>query len=1022
LSSFSLLKANEPSILDKNKSDSVDVIDEAKVNYEKALTLHNAGKYILAESAFLEASEEAEKVNEIKLLAYSYHYLGRIENWKSNYSKSIYYHKKAHKLFKELKNSKYRAISNNQISFAFESLAQYDSAAIYYKRNIEQRENVDFKYTILLSYQRLAGLYSTLNNYKQAYRFLVEGIAYAEETESKLSLAELYYTTGRLFLKSHVNTEIALEYFQEAKNIFAELNNLNFTNLVHLSIADVHLATGNDSLALLNYRKVANSIHESHYASLSQANHKLGMFFKDKNQLDSALIYLQKSIDVMCTVCPEISIHNTLIEASGVYFKNGNDSEAYKYLKRAKKIATESNSGFEMAETYKKLAFYFEAIQKPDSAKHYYLLSHSLAKELGLPKMIKETAESLSNIYYSQHAFQTSSDYLKLADQMNDTLASIEKYKEIAQLEMRFEIEKNEQERKLETNILQSEISKQKLIRNTSIAGTLFLIFIGLLLLKAYRTKKKDNKLLAKQKKEIQDISTQLQESGKRKLDFFTNISHEIRTPLTLIKSPLERILKSDIYGDAIGNQLQIALNNTNKLNRLVNQILDLQKLDEHQLDLDLSEFEIIAFCTEIVSSFEGYCYQSNCSFTFEANIGKALVKFDQGRLLSIMNNLLSNAFKFNKENGLVKFNVDVKDKQLKFKITDTGKGISKEHLEHLGKRYYQFEKPDSGIEGTGIGLAYVKELVDLMKGKIEISSTVNKGTTVSISLPCHEMEILDKKPVKIEKKPDKQIFDQIEKEISDKTENDQVRILIVEDNTELRLFLRDLFSPSFHVVCAKDGQEGMDLALKHLPEIIISDVMMPGIRGNELCKLLKHNISTSHITIILFTAKGTHESIVDGYDCGADDYIVKPFDTDLLVKKVKNIVTTGENNRKQFSFTDIEHTNHIYSEYDKKFLQDCMTIVKDNMSKCNFTVESLADHLNIHRRTLLRKFKALTGKLPIDLIKHARMTHAANLIRSQKYRVNEVAFMVGYEDNNRFSQAFKQFHGQSPSTYNSKN
>jgi transcriptional regulator GlxA family with amidase domain len=140
------------------------------------------------------------------------------------------------------------------------------------------------------------------------------------------------------------------------------------------------------------------------------------------------------------------------------------------------------------------------------------------------------------------------------------------------------------------------------------------------------------------------------------------------------------------------------------------------------------------------------------------------------------------------------------------------------------------------------------------------------------------------------------------------------------------------------------------------------------------------------------------------------------------LVKKVKNIVTTGENNRKQFSFTDIEHTNHIYSEYDKKFLQDCMTIVKDNMSKCNFTVESLADHLNIHRRTLLRKFKALTGKLPIDLIKHARMTHAANLIRSQKYRVNEVAFMVGYEDNNRFSQAFKQFHGQSPSTYNSKN
>ena len=537
------------------------------------------------------------------------------------------------------------------------------------------------------------------------------------------------------------------------------------------------------------------------------------------------------------------------------------------------------------------------------------------------------------------------------------------------------------------------------------------------MLLRAYRSKRKDNKLLARQKAEIQEISKQLQESSKRKLDFFTNISHEIRTPLTLIKSPLERILKTDKNDPETDSQLQIALNNTNKLKELVNQILDLQKLDEKMLGLDLSNFELIAFCQEIVTSFEGYCYQSNCKLIFESNVSEAIVRFDQIRLQSIINNLLSNAFKYNKEGGLVQFKLEVNSSQVKFEIKDKGIGISDEHLKKLGERYYQVEKSNASVEGTGIGLAYVKELVDLMNGSFEISSIVNEGTTVSISLPCDEIEILEETVVKIEIKPKEQLFDQLEEQLSDNT-NGLPSILIVEDNFELRMFLRDLFAPSYHVILAKDGQEGQEMALKYIPDLIISDIMMPRIKGNELCKILKNDINTSHITIILFTAKGSPDSIVDGYDCGADDYIVKPFDTDLLVKKVKNIITTGENARKQFSFTDIERSTSIYSEFDKKFLKDCMSIIKDNFDNSHFTVEFLAEKMNVHRRTLLRKFNALTGKSPIDLIRHTRMSKAAELLKDKKYRVNEVALMVGYEDTNRFSQAFKQFHGVSPSVY----
>ncbi len=991
--------------------------EDAKSVYEKGVTLHNIGEYLDAETKFLKTLELASDSKQPEIQAMTLHYLGNIESWKSNFSKSILYHKKAKALFSELGNSEYQAISNNQIATGFSSLGEYDSTLVYSVKNIIDRNIIDTKQSVLDSYLITASLYASLNNYKQAYSYLQQGIEYAEETGSKTSLAKIYFTAGRLFLNNHVNKDIALEYLLEADSLFEELDDWNYQNIVKLTIGDVHFKTGNDSLAMSFYEDVSARLYPDSYSQNSITNHKIGMVYERRKDYDSALLFLQKSIEGMCVACPEIMIHNTLIEASRLCLTMGNSTQALAYLNRARNIALKSKSGSEMTISSEELAKYYQSTNNKDSALYYLNNAYTLANELGLLQRIKTTAESLSKIHYSSGDFQASADYLEVSNEMNDSLASIEKYNEIAKLEMRFEIEKREEERKLETQQLENEISKQKLIRNTSVAGVIFFIIIGLVILRAYRRKRKDNLLLSKQKAEIQEISKQLQESGKRKLDFFTNISHEIRTPLTLIKSPLERILKTENNNQELDSQIQIALKNTNRLKELLNQTLDLQKLDEQMLGLDLSEIEIIAFCRDIVTSFEGYCYQSNCRLLFESNISEALVEFDQVRLRSIINNLLSNAFKYNNEGGLVQFKLEIEASQIKVEITDNGIGISEENLKKLGERYYQIEQSNSSVEGTGIGLAYVKELVQLMSGSIGISSIENKGTTVSISLPCSANITQADKPGLMEIKPRENLFSNLEEQISDDI-NALPRILIVEDNYELRLLLRDLFAPTHQVITAKDGQEGKDMALKYIPDLIISDIMMPLIKGNELCKFLKNNTITSHITIILFTAKGAPDSIVDGYDCGADDYIVKPFDTDLLLKKVKNIIVTKENARKQFSFTDIERTSSIYSEFDKKFLQDCMSIINDNFGNSNFTVESLAEKMSIHRRTLLRKFLALTGKSPVDLIRHTRMSHAAELIRNKKYRVNEVALMVGYEDTNRFSQAFKQFHGVSPSAY----
>ncbi|MBU1371088.1 MAG: response regulator [Bacteroidetes bacterium] len=1013
--------------------------EESRIPYEEGLSWFKMAEFHAAEKAFLEAISIAENTGEKEMLAFSLHYLGNIDSWKANFHQSIFYHKKAKALFSEIDNFEYVGISNRKIAIGFENLGNYDSTLAYYKLNIANREvfnresiskktlgnskkestlgDTPMLDVIFTSYQAISALYAKLQNYREAYTYLREAIEYAEETESKAALAKLYFTAGQLFLNNHVNKDIALEYMQEAQMLFRELNDLQYLNWARLSVGDWHLKTGDDSLALRIYKEVSLELDSGNHSTQSQTDYRIGMTYKKRNNYDSALVYLQKSIDGMCMVCPEIQIHKSLIEAGLTYLIIDDSPQAFAYLNRSRKIADESQSGMEMVKSSEALAKYYLSIQKQDSAIYFLKDAYKLAGELGLIKSIKSAAEQLSDIYYSSGEFQTSSDFLAIANQMNDSLAGIEKYNEVAKLEMRFEIEKREEERKMEARLFESEIAKQKLIRNTSMAGAIIVIIIGIMLLRAYRSKRKDNKLLASQKAEIQEISIKLQESSKRKLDFFTNISHEIRTPLTLIKSPLERILKADKKGPETDGQLQIALNNTNKLKELLNQILDLQKLDEKMLGLDLTNFELIAFCREIVASFEGYSYQSNCGFKFESNIGEALVRFDQIRLRSIITNLLSNAFKYNKQGGWVQFKIEVTVNQLKLEIKDTGIGISAEHLNKLGERYYQVEKPNASVEGTGIGLAYVKELVELMKGELEILSALNEGTAVTISLPCNDIDILKETPLNKEIKPKEQLFDQLEEQLSDNS-NGLSSILIVEDNNELRKFLHDLFASDYQVITAKDGLEGKEMALKHVPDLIISDIMMPGIDGNELCRALKNDINTSHITIILFTAKGSPESIVDGYDCGADDYIVKPFDTDILLKKVKNMIATAVNARRQFSFTDIERSTTKYSEFDKKFLKGCLSIVKDNLDNSQFTVEILAENMSVHRRTLLRKFNALTDKTPADLIRHTRMTKAAELLKDKKYRVNEVALMVGYEDTNRFSQAFKQYHGVSPSGY----
>ncbi len=525
-------------------------------------------------------------------------------------------------------------------------------------------------------------------------------------------------------------------------------------------------------------------------------------------------------------------------------------------------------------------------------------------------------------------------------------------------------------------------------------------------------------KEIERQKDEIKRISNELHASDEMKLRFFANLSHEFRTPLTLILNPVKDLLKTESDNSEFRKQLEYIYNNALKLNDLTNQIMDLQKLDAGKLQLNLEKSDIINYYLSIVSSFESLCHKKNNTLKFISNHSSIVASFDKDKVGKILNNLLSNALKFCYENTVIEIKLELSETILNVSVTDNGIGIPHEQIDSIFNRYYQVTS-DKLVEGTGIGLAYVKELVGFMKGNVFINSIVEKGTVIKVGLPLNEYEIIEGKAIEItihdeDNQSFTEEFDGKDYENEDENSNS---VLIVEDNNELRMFIKDLFKNDFVVYDAKNGDEGIKAAFQHIPNLIISDVMMPNKNGFDLCKTLKTDERTCHIPVILLTAKDSIQSNLHGYQTGADDYIVKPFDSELLRLKVKNILATREAIIRQFNAELVTLPNaSAYSDIDKRFMKKCMQIIERNIGNTAFSVEQLATELAFSRSNLYRKMQSLTNYNPAELIRNIRMQHASKLLKTSNIRVNEVAMEVGYENTKKFSQAFKKHFGVLPS------
>lgn len=522
--------------------------------------------------------------------------------------------------------------------------------------------------------------------------------------------------------------------------------------------------------------------------------------------------------------------------------------------------------------------------------------------------------------------------------------------------------------------------------------------------------------------------SYHLREVEQMKSRFFANISHEFRTPLMLIKGPLEELLRGRIK-ENLTDYYKMLLRNTEKLQQLIDQLLELSQLESESIPLKKEAYDIVVLLRTISNSFHPLADQKNIRFNFNSNIESAFALLDKDKFEKIINNLLSNAFKFTDVGGTV--NIELVEKIISDKnyalisISDSGVGISKENQSKIFNRFFQVDDSSKrNYGGSGVGLALVKELTTLLGWDVSVNSNEGEGTEFILKILLLSQDDIETSLSLKDNSDDKNALEdsnEIEKQDDDyPLENDSKPLLLfVEDQAEVRDYVIGLLKKEYNVLQAENGKTGLDAAINSLPDLIISDVMMPVMDGFELCKKLKTDWKTSHIPVILLTAKATQQSKLEGLEFGADDYLTKPFDFEELSIRIKNLIAQRKLLKEKFG-KDINANVELITTnaFDKEFLEKINKIIEAQLQDENFTSENLAQELFVSRSQLNRKLNAVTGKGPGEFIRIYKLKRAAQMILENKLSITQVALEVGFSSPAQFTRAFQKHFNCLPSEF----
>ncbi len=796
-----------------------------------------------------------------------------------------------------------------------------------------------------------------------------------------------------------------------------------------------HWVTGNFEQAAdyaFQMLKVFEDMHDE--SGMAKAYTLIGLIHEEWNNFDKSKEYHLKSLALNQKANRLYDVAYNYNSLGALHYSFDKEDEAYDYYYKALEIRKQINDEDGMSQSYVNLGSIARDRHQFDKAQEYFALALPIARKLDNINRLSLISLSLGGIYSEQKQFEKADqvlqealamaqtlrnkkvegriykslremerqrgnykaafDYSMREMSLQDSIFNEEKAKQIAELEASYETSKKEQA----IELLARDNKIKALWQNIFGGGIIILLLAGFVYYRFQRSSSKKNKQLL----EIQEsVNKKLTEVDKMKSQFFASVSHEFRTPLTLIKGPIEQMIDHPEQPLTI-DKARMIQRNSNRLLQLVNQLLDLSKLDSGHVGLENNEGDIYKFLRVISSSFESYAEQHEINYKIKFDGTAFFTSFDHDKLEKIVFNLLSNAFKFTAPQGNVNFTCWNHDGKLIIQVSDNGKGIEAKHIPHIFDRFYQAEDQHT-YEGTGIGLSLVKELTTLMGGAIDVASDPGIGTTFTITLPFESITPAEAGTPVVTEIP------VIEKD----------SILIIEDNADMRSFIREQVAPNYRVSEAANGAEGLAMALREIPDLIVCDIMMPHMNGIELCEAIKNDERTSHVPVIMLTAKEGRESKIEGLETGADDYLVKPFDTYELLARIKNLIAQRQQLRKAFSQQVVlQPKNIIVSNVDRKFLEKIEGVIEKNLSDSEFGVPQLQDAMSMSKTQLHRKMKALTDEAPGEFLRNYRLKRAAQLLEQQGGSVTEIAYAVGFGSLSYFTRSFKELYGQSPTEY----
>lgn len=863
----------------------------------------------------------------------------------------------------------------------------------------------------IVALRELGKLQRNESRFDDALKSHSDGLKLAEEACDTIEMVRAMNNIGTNYRRLGI-LDVATNYHYRAWKISEECSDTSETTVKNLSVSlnglgNIYMTTGNyeraDSvfrMALQGEKRLRSDIGQA----INYAN--IGSVFEKRGQTDSAWVYYRQSMKFNEAAHSVLGVSLCHTNFGSLYEKEGNFDRAIDEYKKAYLLMRASKDEWHALASLLALASIYSDTGKEEKAIEQLDKASKIAKRIKSKEHLAEIQNMYYLIYKKRGDWKKALECHVTATEMQDSLVGVKKLNQIQNISLA--VERNSQEVKISE--ARRRYEAERATRNVSIAVFSFIIILlaGAVAMMLYvlRARARTHRVLKKM-------------SGMREA-FFTNITHELRTPLTVILGMSRDIAKDTKLPERTRDMGVVMERQGNSLLTLINQLLDISKVKSAVGRQDWRHGDIAAYIGFIVDAYREHAGRKGVAIEYNTT-GNLEMDFVPDFAGKVINNLLSNAIKFTPEGGKIVINVSKDDSNVLISIADTGIGIKQENLAHIFEPFYQ-EETDCKHIGTGVGLALVKQIIDSVKGSIEVESEVGKGTAFTLRVPskcvdgkCRELGEYEDMEVPLREDGDEAVEDSVS------PDGDRMKLLVIEDNSDVARYIGSQLSAHYDVLYAPDGQQGLDKAREIVPDIIITDLMMPAMDGLEVCRRVRADELISHVPIIIVTAKVTDADRIEGLKAGADAYLCKPFNEDELHVRVEKLLEQRRMLREKFSrmVSEGEEPEVQMTDADRRFLAKTVDAVYLLMDKRKTDVCSLAEKLCMSPRQLQRKMIALTGETPASYTMMVRMKRARTLLDTKpEMTLEEIADRCGFDHYSGFYHAFRKYNGVSPTQY----